>query len=1167
MLKSSVGKIVLICSFGLWLVACLGLQAATLTWDASTGDAVVTDGTGIWQVAVGNWWDGVADGAWTNGHDAVFGGGTNGSGTAGIVMLGSNVAPNSLTFNAPNAGTYTLDLAGYTNTLSTEFWAIDAKGDAAILDSVGTGAIVTPASNLRIVKGDGGTLTISAKITGTGSVSAHGAGGSGDVVLNNHSNDFVGLLYKQNGGRLLFDSVANSGESSSAGAGNELSIAHNAFFVYTGNGDTTDRTLTIGSGAGSYLENTGSGALVLTGAVNPTFDAAKILYVGGSNADENELRGVLRDNGAHVLSVIKQGDGVWMLSGTNTYSGTTTISDGILEVGSDTALGAVTGATVIASGATLRLPGGITTAEPVSVTGNGAQGGAIYSIGGSNMMTGLITLPGGGNRLQTAGAGTLTIAGGITSPVNEGPSFNGNFIVQDKPILVNSGGVGVTSATTAFNVGGHEWGAPFTLNFNGTARLGVTNALPTDTHIEFGWHTQGSSKGTLDLNGFDQTLASIAISSANPAFYRLGGDQNITGGGTLTINQTSTNKTYEYQGRITDGVTPTSLLKEGMGTQVLNNLSGTASSHSGATIVNAGILQAGGHNPFSGASPVRVNSNGIVRLDGYSVITGSLSGIGVVENAGSVKPLMSDDFTDGDILLDFRVYERLMDAGWIKQRINTSEWTISGGRLENASTNAATGYPGNGPAEAPVSQMFSNPGVNHPASFLTLTFDYTVGTGDLFYAHFWGGVGIVTNEDQFISNIEAGVNGAVNNTDSSEELTAYNMLDGASAKGSTASSISGLLTGTGRFTTTVDIASLGIPGVTTLADFDFFYLAFAKDETGTPGTTSVDNVQIRSELVSLALGADNADATFEGILQDGGSNTVSLAVTKIGAGTQTLVGTHAYTGPTMARDGTLAIAEGLLTLDGVGRLAIAQERGTLRVGDGGLLDVLNEGDVVVNSGGTVEVGNGGTLTLATNGYLIVNTDGLLEISGGTLSHDLGTHSVGPKSIFEGAGRVNVQAGALQVTNGPVTLALNQWGPIEISGGDVDIIAQLRVYNEIKVMGDEAAVDIGWLGADNPQASFVFALDSTGVSTINVSGWCALGSPITVDGSAYTGGDTNILLIDSTALVSTSSVVNITGFSTTPHREYDVSVVQDQTAGKDWVELIIRVHRGLFLVIR
>ncbi|MDA3923113.1 MAG: autotransporter-associated beta strand repeat-containing protein [Kiritimatiellae bacterium] len=82
------------------------------------------------------------------------------------------------------------------------------------------------------------------------------------------------------------------------------------------------------------LDSDGSGILVLTGAVTNAITLSKTLFIGGSNTGANEIQGELKDNGANTLSLIKRGTGRWILSGTNTYSGSTTVEDGTLEIGS-----------------------------------------------------------------------------------------------------------------------------------------------------------------------------------------------------------------------------------------------------------------------------------------------------------------------------------------------------------------------------------------------------------------------------------------------------------------------------------------------------------------------------------------------------------------------------------------------------------------------------------------------------------------------------------------------------------------------------------------------------------------------------------------------------------------------------------------------------------------
>ena len=46
----------------------------------------------------------------------------------------------------------------------------------------------------------------------------------------------------------------------------------------------------------------------------------------------NTISGVLADSGSGILAVTKSGAGVWVLSGNNTYTGGTTINDGMLLV-------------------------------------------------------------------------------------------------------------------------------------------------------------------------------------------------------------------------------------------------------------------------------------------------------------------------------------------------------------------------------------------------------------------------------------------------------------------------------------------------------------------------------------------------------------------------------------------------------------------------------------------------------------------------------------------------------------------------------------------------------------------------------------------------------------------------------------------------------------------
>ncbi|MDZ7620259.1 MAG: hypothetical protein U1E05_24930, partial [Patescibacteria group bacterium] len=75
------------------------IPAATYTWDADTGATGAQDGSGDWNMANTNWWDGLAGAnvSWDSSllDWAVFGAGGTGSYT---VTLATGIAANRVTF-------------------------------------------------------------------------------------------------------------------------------------------------------------------------------------------------------------------------------------------------------------------------------------------------------------------------------------------------------------------------------------------------------------------------------------------------------------------------------------------------------------------------------------------------------------------------------------------------------------------------------------------------------------------------------------------------------------------------------------------------------------------------------------------------------------------------------------------------------------------------------------------------------------------------------------------------------------------------------------------------------------------------------------------------------------------------------------------------------------
>ncbi len=213
--------------------------------------------------------------------------------------------------------------------------------------------------------------------------------------------------------------------------------------------------------------------------------------------------------------------------------------------------------------------------------------------------------------------------------------------------------------------------------------------------------------------------------------------------------------------------------------------------------------------------------------------------------------ILQDDFSSGSVATTWRVYESQIDTGWRKSiggggdpPAGASEWAIGNGVVANASALAATGYPYSKPAEAALFNMFSN--IYYSNTHLELSFDYSVSANDVLYVHLWGYTGISDYDGQHVGNIEASANGGMSNEEQfSDELDAFNLKDGATTGfGPAGTALSGPLTGSGTYRTSIRISDLAIAGVQDTGDFTYFLIAFAKDEDGTEGTTSIDNVRL-----------------------------------------------------------------------------------------------------------------------------------------------------------------------------------------------------------------------------------------------------------------------------------------------------------------------------------
>ena len=376
---------------------------------------------------------------------------------------------------------------------------------------------------------------------------------------------------------------------------------------------------------------------------------------------------------AGSAGLVKSGTGTLSLSGLNLYTGTTTISAGILQANSATALGTVaTGGPITFGGGTLQYGGASAAATDWGVRIKSSGSAVMLDTNGQNVtfgITGIIDVSNTGG-LTKLGLGTLTLSGadaylGTTT-------INGGILQAD-----NVSALGAPAGNITFGGGTLQYSA-LSAGTNWGARIkNSTSAVVLDTNgvnVTFGTtgiidvsNTGGLTKvglGTLTLSGADAYLGTTTINGgilqANNVSALSAGNISF-GGGTLQYSAASAGTDWGSRFKnspsfvVLDTNTQTvtiasvidasnlGLTKTGAGTL---NVSG-ANTYTGGTTVNGGTLTASGASALGStagvltvsnpnAGPTSVGNAVILNLSTTaSTITGSLSGTIATPNSGT----------------------------------------------------------------------------------------------------------------------------------------------------------------------------------------------------------------------------------------------------------------------------------------------------------------------------------------------------------------------------------------------------------------------------------------------------------------------------------------------------------------------------------------------------
>lgn len=313
-------------------------------------------------------------------------------------------APTTVAFGTINLGT-TASSAGtlvYTGAGESTDRVINLNGttQGGGLQADGSGALVFE-SDFTATGSGAKTLTLSGSSTASNTIqgnivdSAGGATaltktGTGTWIVSGNKS-YTGKTAIQNG-TLSVNSLKNAGTSSSLGAatgGNAtidigLTTLSAGTLRYTGAGDTTDRVINLaGQTQGATIDASGSGALVFTSSFTATGAGIKTLTLQGTNTGNNEILGEIVNNSAgNRTAVTKSGAGRWILSGTNSYTGNTTIDSGTLLVNGSLASGS---SVTVNNGGILGGTGTVGGAITVAAGGRLAPGAGIESLDGSSV--------------------------------------------------------------------------------------------------------------------------------------------------------------------------------------------------------------------------------------------------------------------------------------------------------------------------------------------------------------------------------------------------------------------------------------------------------------------------------------------------------------------------------------------------------------------------------------------------------------------------------------------------------------------------------------------------------------------------------------------------------------------------------------------------------------
>ncbi|MGV3660041.1 MAG: autotransporter-associated beta strand repeat-containing protein [Prosthecobacter sp.] len=841
------------------------------------------------------------------------------------------------------------------------------------------------------------------------------------------------------------------------------------------------------TGTGTNNINNGGGAgvqpLIAIGAATRTFNV-----INGTTAISAEITGA-------GGSLVKTGAGVLQLTTANSYTGSTTVSGGILSLSNNANVGYLNGTTAVVingggvlqsgsstpainngltnrinSAATLTLGGGTFT-QFTAATGAYTQSLVSLNVnGGANTVnvtaaastTNTLTFTGATPYTRTAGlvnfvqnaavGGSVVFtnapsgAGNVSGGALVGATLNGTDLVAAQPGVLTAFSGWVPTGTGTWTPGA----AMDVTGTNGAAYAG-TNI----TALRF--NTAGPFTVTLDGTHTIDTDVILMTSSAGAGTSIVtGGTLQGTAGGDLAIVQHNTTGSLEIASAIANNTTATGLVKSGGGLLIL---SGT-NTYTGVTRVNEGVLRAADGMGLSAGSAL-VLSGGVFESSGATFTRALGTAAGEVSLVGGAS-----GFSAAGTAATFNLGGSGATLQWGGANFNPTTLVLNN-TTATAALELANGIDLNGATRgirvdanvATVSGFISNSATGAPAG-LTKT---GAGTLRLTQANTYDGsttvsAGLIAlGHNQALGAGTVTLAGGGLQADGAARTIANNVVIAGAAAVTSAQN----LTLTGSVTNSGASTSL-TTNLTGGAVLEIAGNVYLSESAATARTLQIFG---------------SGDRLISGVIaNNAGSNTLGSNLFFNGGGTLTLAGTNTYTGRTLAAGGGYIVLNqdrslGAVPVTPMTDALILAGSSRIRASTTFTLDA-NRGIGIGNSGGGTATGQIDVVANAV--FTVAGT-----IANRTMNHD-GTASTGSNvgsltktgtGVLELSGN-NTYSGLTTVSNGILRLKSNTALGATTGGTVVASTGHMELADGVVVTGETVTINStsGTTGPGSPDVN-------------------------------------------------------------------------------------------------